>query len=272
LSVAAGADVLPNRGLYEVSHEWVELRGGFWGPRLKTHHETTIGHELDCLERNGHVTNFDKAAGVFDGPHNSGIGFRCANEVEVKGYQCEIANEQSEMIYAVGSGWLWPKDAEQKKQFQANSEGIFDNAKWNTFRIRCEEDRIQIWIDDKHITDVRDDRFQSGSVALQHHGKGGVHRFRNVRIRRLGRTETSSVVDKPSNQWFSVTSIVYHNEALNGAHDVELSGNLAFVPGKGGSIAVIDVAEPEKPVPEWWSNEAIVCLRQIKRDGSMSLT
>jgi len=68
MSVAAGADVLPNRGLYEVSHERVELRGGFWGPRLKTHHETTIGHALDCLERDGHVTNFDKAAGVFDGP------------------------------------------------------------------------------------------------------------------------------------------------------------------------------------------------------------
>ncbi len=68
MSVAAGADVLPNRGLYEVSHERVELHGGFWGPRLKTHHERTIPHALDCLERNGHVTNFDKAAGVFDGP------------------------------------------------------------------------------------------------------------------------------------------------------------------------------------------------------------
>jgi hypothetical protein len=68
MSIAAAVDVLPNRGLYELSHDRVELRGGFWGPRLKTHHETTIGHALDCLERNGHVTNFDKAAGVFDGP------------------------------------------------------------------------------------------------------------------------------------------------------------------------------------------------------------
>jgi len=65
--VAGGADVLPNRGLYEVSHERVELRGGFWGSRLKIHHEVTIGHALNCLEKAGHVTNFDKAAGVFDG-------------------------------------------------------------------------------------------------------------------------------------------------------------------------------------------------------------
>jgi len=46
----------------------VEITGGLWGQRLKTHHETTIPHALDCLEKAGHITNFDKAAGVFDGP------------------------------------------------------------------------------------------------------------------------------------------------------------------------------------------------------------
>jgi DUF1680 family protein len=55
-------------GLTEVTHDRVQLRGGFWGPRLKTHHEVTIPHALNCLEKDGHVTNFDKAAGVFDGP------------------------------------------------------------------------------------------------------------------------------------------------------------------------------------------------------------
>jgi len=65
---ASSADVPPVRGLQEVNHGLVELRGGFWGPRLKTHHEVTVPHALDCLERDGHVTNFDKAAGVFDGP------------------------------------------------------------------------------------------------------------------------------------------------------------------------------------------------------------
>jgi len=64
----AWAGVPPLRGLEEVNHKQVELRGGFWGLRLKTHHEVTIPHALDCLERNGHVTNFDKAAGTFDGP------------------------------------------------------------------------------------------------------------------------------------------------------------------------------------------------------------
>jgi DUF1680 family protein len=57
----------PLRGLEEVNHEHVELRGGFWGPRLEITHHVTVPHALDCLERNGHITNFDKAAGVFDG-------------------------------------------------------------------------------------------------------------------------------------------------------------------------------------------------------------
>jgi uncharacterized protein len=66
-SVSRGDDLPPQRGLDNVSHDQVELRGGFWGPRLEIHHQTTIPHALDALERNGHVTNFDKAAGTFDG-------------------------------------------------------------------------------------------------------------------------------------------------------------------------------------------------------------
>ena len=55
------------RGLREVPHERVELRGGFWGSRLRTHHEVTVGHALDRLEQAGHVANFDLAAGVGGG-------------------------------------------------------------------------------------------------------------------------------------------------------------------------------------------------------------
>jgi DUF1680 family protein len=58
----------PSQGLEEVGYHDVNLQGGFWGPRLKIHHNVTVGHALDHLDANGHVTNFDKAAGVFDGP------------------------------------------------------------------------------------------------------------------------------------------------------------------------------------------------------------
>ena len=62
------ADVPPMRGLREVNHDSVELQGGFWGMRQDINHKVTVPHALDCLEKAGHVTNFDKAAGKFDGP------------------------------------------------------------------------------------------------------------------------------------------------------------------------------------------------------------
>ncbi len=62
------AEPAPLRGWREVGSERVQLRGGFWGPRLDTHVAVTVAHALDCLEKDGHVTNFDKAAGVYEGP------------------------------------------------------------------------------------------------------------------------------------------------------------------------------------------------------------
>ena len=66
--ILGGADIPPLRGLDEVNHKHVELRGGFWAPRLKTHEEVAVPHALDCLERDGHVANFDIAAGLAKEP------------------------------------------------------------------------------------------------------------------------------------------------------------------------------------------------------------
>ena len=62
------------KGLRDVLHARVQLQGGFWGSRQQTHHEVTVPHALNCLEADGHVTNFDLAAGTFHGPTASGIG------------------------------------------------------------------------------------------------------------------------------------------------------------------------------------------------------
>ena len=67
-AACSAADIPPIHGLNEVPLSQVDLRGGFWGPRLDTQIKVTIPHELDYLERTGHITNFDKAAGVYDGP------------------------------------------------------------------------------------------------------------------------------------------------------------------------------------------------------------
>ena len=108
-------------------------------------------------------------------------GFRCQGIGKPKGYQCEIDRQKSGMIYAIGSGWVWPRGTSETKRFQQMTKDAFKNDQWNKFRIRCEGERIQIWINGVQTADVRDSRFRSGSVALQHHGKGGLHRFRNIR-------------------------------------------------------------------------------------------
>ena len=38
----------------------VELGGGFWGRHLEPAPKVTIPHNLDDLEKDGHVPNFDK--------------------------------------------------------------------------------------------------------------------------------------------------------------------------------------------------------------------
>ena len=45
-----------------------------------------------------------------------------------------------------------------------------------------------------------------------------------------------------------LVGLLHDDRALNRAHDVELHGDLAYVAGKGGSLAIIDVSDPEGPV------------------------
>ena len=44
-----------------------------------------------------------------------------------------------------------------------------------------------------------------------------------------------------------LAGFVHDPKALARAHDVELQGNIAFVPGKGGNVALIDIADPSRP-------------------------
>jgi len=65
----AQSPVESQAALRNVPLEDVDLAGIFWGPRLQTHYETTIPHTLNRLEEEGHVTNFDLAAGLIEGDY-----------------------------------------------------------------------------------------------------------------------------------------------------------------------------------------------------------
>jgi hypothetical protein len=59
-----------------------------------------------------------------------------------------------------------------------------------------------------------------------------------------GDAETTEIEPRPALQ---LVGILHDDQALIRPHDVEVQGNLAFVAGKGGSLAVVDIADPANP-------------------------
>ncbi len=122
---------------------------------------------------------------------NSGIGFRCRGaESKPIGYQCEIDGTDrrwSGGLHAIGDGWVWPKkgDAASEGRFMEMAKGSFRRDEWNRFRIECRGTDIRLFVNGIPTTAIDDDRFQRGHIALQHHGRGGVYRFRDIRVQPL---------------------------------------------------------------------------------------
>jgi len=133
-----------------------------------------------------------------DRESNSGVQFRSiAKKNRVRGYQAEVdpsGRSWSGGLYdEARRGWLNPLEGQPEKQEAFNPD------QWNHYRIRCEGDRIRIWVNGTQTTDYRDPVSMSGHVALQHHGEEGkVYRFRNPRIKELGRHEWQPLWDGKS--------------------------------------------------------------------------
>lgn len=108
----------------------------------------------------------------------------------VHGYQVEI--DPSERSYSGGiydearRGWLNKLDENEaaRKAFKANE--------WNHYRIKCDGDHIQTWINGVAAADLKDDVNDSGLIGLQVHGANGrkemfgsTVQWRNIRIKLL---------------------------------------------------------------------------------------
>lgn len=140
-----------------------------------------------------------------EGKANSGFMFRChVSKNKVFGYQAEVDGSDrcwSGGLYDEGRRkWLWPgRDGTTNVTDKAKTkeEGMAHFAKpeiknalkrneWNTYRIICKGDHIQIFVNDVAITDVYDSTDASGPIGIQHHGeKGQTYKFRNLKIREL---------------------------------------------------------------------------------------
>jgi len=195
LYVAAGAHAADWTPLFD----GVSTRG--WTPRAEVESFEAKDGELQILSRNNVWIVSDREMADFiveaevklpqdaDESFNSGLAFRCIGEKgKPKGYQCEIDARrptQSGGVYAIGlGGWLYPRN-NQKKEFNEKIRGVLKYHDWNKIRVRCEGPRIQTWINGKLISEVTDSKSLKGFFGIQHHGKGGTVRFRNLRAKEL---------------------------------------------------------------------------------------
>ena len=123
---------------------------------------------------------------------NSGVQIRSESKPEyqngrVHGYQVEIA---------VGgfSGGIYDESRRNKflnadKPTDEIHALLKENA-WNKYRVICQVDRIQTWVNGRKVTDLRDDMTKTGFIGLQVHGVGNradpLHvAWRNLRLREL---------------------------------------------------------------------------------------
>lgn len=176
---------------------------------------------------------FEAEVRVPEGPANSGFMFRAHVEPnKVFGYQAEV--DPSDRQWAGGlydegrRGWLVPLTGEPEKQ------AAFDRNAWNRYRIECIGDSIRITLNGVVTADTHDPVDQVGVIGLQHHGeKGQVYRFRNIRIRDLGRHEWRPLFDgksfegwhtQPGGHWrIEDGTIIGWNDASETHHGILMS-------------------------------------------------
>ena len=119
---------------------------------------------------------------------NSGFAYRCTGEEgKPKGYQCEIDLQKPAGIYGIGlGGWLYPgKGGGQGASYRERVQGLLKERDWNHFRVVARGSLVKTYLNGKLVAEVHEKRQVKGYFGIQHHGKGGTVRFRNIRARRL---------------------------------------------------------------------------------------
>ena len=183
--------------------DWVSLFDGDstkgWTPRGEVESFRAVGDELQIVSQKNVwivsdvvLTDFEVEAEVKLPDDaigfNSGLGFRLVgSKGKPKGYQCEIDLGLTGGIYGIGmGGWLYPKSAEDKASYKTATAGLFKPKEWNVVKVRCVGSRMQTWVNGKPVADITGAKKQAGRFGIQHHGKGRLVKFRNLRAKNLG--------------------------------------------------------------------------------------
>lgn len=180
---------------------WIPLFDGKttqgWTPRAKVEKFEAVNGELRLLSKvnvwvlsNVEMKDFEVECEVkipldYE-KFNSGLGFRLTGKNgKPKGYQFEIDRYKPGAVYGIGlGGWLYPKK-EQETEYKVRSKNLFKAAEWNKTRVLCEGSIIKTFLNQKLISEINDSQSMSGCFGIQHHGKGGVVAFRNIRARKV---------------------------------------------------------------------------------------
>ncbi len=183
------------------NNKWTSLFDGKttdgWSPRSKVEKFEAINGELQLLSKVNVWVLSDLEMKDFEvecevkipldyEKFNSGLGFRLTGKNgKPKGYQFEIDRYKPGAVYGIGlGGWLYPKK-EQEIEYRNRSKNLFKPAEWNHARVLCKGSNIKTFLNQKIISDFKDNQSISGCFGIQHHGKGGVVAFRNIRAREL---------------------------------------------------------------------------------------
>jgi hypothetical protein len=183
------------------NNKWISLFDGKttdgWSPRSKVEKFEAINGELQLLSKVNVWVLSDLEMKDFEvecevkipldyEKFNSGLGFRLnGKNGKPIGYQFEIDRYKPGAVYGIGlGGWLYPKK-EQEIEYRNRSKNLFKPAEWNHARVLCKGSNIKTFLNQKIISDFKDNQSMSGCFGIQHHGKGGVVAFRNIQARKL---------------------------------------------------------------------------------------
>jgi len=193
--------MLSSFGISQPSLDWIPLFNGKstdnWTPRAEVEIFEAKGEELHLFSKRNvwvvsqqKMKNFEVECEVkipldYKG-FNSGLGFRLSNgKGKPIGYQCEIDRSKPAGIYGIGmGGWLYPSKTNQQ-EYNRLIKDLFIAENWNHFRITCKGATATTFLNGKQIAKVDSIKEISGHFGIQHHGKGGTVKFRNLRARQL---------------------------------------------------------------------------------------
>ena len=183
--------------------EWVDLFDGEttegWTPRSKVIRFEVKDGALELLSKTNCWVTTDIAMRDFEAElevllpvdarevnFNSGFAYRCSgNSGKPKGYQCEIDLQRPASIYGIGlGGWLYPTK-DENLNYQKKIKGLLKERDWNHFRVVARGSLVRTYLNGTLIAELYEERQLGGYFGIQHHGKGGTVRFRNIRARRL---------------------------------------------------------------------------------------